>query len=330
VPEVSLAELRAHVAAVRGPQFRLPARFAAASLDDYRPDPAYPGQAAALMQVRAMLASEPPRRRLFRRAPDLTPRGLYLDGPPGVGKTHLMAAAFNAAPEPKLFVTFDELSAAAGTLGMSGLSRLLASQRLVCIDEIDLRDPANIMLLVSLLRAMLSGSPRIIATANADPLGSSAKGMTGDDFRREVGEIASAFTIQRFDGVDRRLALAQVRRGRLVGEPRTLRVAWDQLLQFLTDIHPMYDAAWLDLVDIIEVDRVGALDDSDQALRFVRFIDRVYDRDVALVAEGPIPAPDAILRSLIGDRRFVLHVARCRSRLVELLGVSVAEERAAD
>src|SRR5690606_20848754 len=116
-----------------------------------------------------LLAEPPARRRLWRRAPEPGPRGLYLDGPPGVGKTHLMAAAFNAAPEPRLFVTFDELSAAAGTLGMAGLSSLLASQRLVCVDEIDLRDPANIMLLVSLLRAMLAGTPRIIATANADP-----------------------------------------------------------------------------------------------------------------------------------------------------------------
>lgn len=330
MPEVSLAELRAHVAAVRGPQFRLPARFAAASLDDYRPDPAYPGQAEALTRVRAMLDPEPPRRRLFRRAPDSTPRGLYLDGPPGVGKTHLMAAAFNSAPDPRLFVTFDELSAAAGTLGMSGLSRLLANQRLVCIDEIDLRDPANIMLLVSLLRAMLAGSPRIIATANADPLGSSNSALTGDDFRREVGEIASAFTILRVDGVDRRLTLGNRQRGRRGGEPRCLRVTWELLLQFLIATHPMYDAAWLDQVDTIEVDRVDVLDDVDHALRFVRFIDRVYDRDVALVAQGPIPAPDAILRPLIGDRRFVLHVARCRSRLIELLGVNALEERAAD
>ncbi|MDI3341735.1 MAG: AFG1/ZapE family ATPase, partial [Sphaerobacter sp.] len=269
----------------------------------------------------------------WRRAPDAVPRGLYLDGPPGVGKTHLMAAAFNAAPEPRLFVTFDELSAAAGTLGMERLSGLLASQRLVCIDEIDLRDPASIMLTVSLLRAMLAGSPRIIATANADPLGTSARALTADDFRRELGEIASAFAIVPMDGRDRRLARALAPRPTLPAAGRVLETTWEALLAFLRETHPMYDAAWLDCVDLIRVDRLAPLADADQALRFVRFIDRVYDRDVRLTAAGPTLAPEQVLQPLLDDGRFVLHVARCRSRLIELLGIAVAdptEARAAD
>lgn len=332
--DLTLEMVRATVAATRGPQFMLPARFAPASLEAYRPDPAYPSQAAALAQVRELLQAPEPRRRLFRRAePPAGPRALYFDGPPGVGKTHLMAATFNAAPEPKLFVTFDELSAAAGTLGMPGLSGLLAQQRLVCIDEIDLRDPGNIMLLVSLLRAMLAGRPRIIATANADPIGTSSATITVDDFRRELGEIADAFTVVRFEGSDRRLTLEQQRRlpTRLGPQARTLETTWDALLAFLIETHPMYDAAWLQQVERIVLDRIDPLADADQALRFVRFIDRVYDRDVLLSVAAVPPSPEAVLAPLEDDRRFVLHLSRCRSRLIELLGTAaIADVQAAD
>jgi predicted ATPase len=61
--------------------------------------------------------------------------------------------------------------------------------------------------------------------------------------------------------------------------------------------------------------------DKDRALRFVRFVDRVYDRDVRLTCEYP-PAPAALVAPLVGDPRYVWHVARGRSRLRSLLGVS--------
>jgi predicted ATPase len=96
---------------------------------------------------------------------------------------------------------------------------------------------------------------------------------------------------------------------------------------FLVETHPMYDAAWLQEVDAVAVDRLAPLPDSDRALRFVRFIDRVYDRDVALAVGRRNLASDELLAPLVGDRRFVLHVARCRWRLVELLGPEGDAER---
>ena len=324
---VDVQRLRQRVQFTRGPQFLLPARFAAASFAGYIPDPAYPSQAEALSRVRdAAAAPERQPQRWRRRTPSAGRRGIYLNGPPGIGKTHLLAAAFNTAAEPKLFATFDEFAAAAGTFGMRRLSGLLAEQSLVCIDEIDLRDPGNIMLLVSLLRAMLAGRPRILATANADPTSTSSTWITVDDFRRELGEIAGALEVMAVQGVDHREVLATSTRWH---GARTWTATWDELLAFLRETHPMYDATWLLDVDTVVLDRLEPLADSDRALRFVRFIDRVYDRDVALSVCRRDLTPDELLAPLVGDRRFVLHVARCRSRLDELLATGEPKLRSA-
>jgi cell division protein ZapE len=253
----------------------------------------------------------------------LTHRGVYLDGPPGIGKTHLLAAAYRAAAEPKLFATFDEFSAAAGTLRMGRLRQLLASQRLVCVDEIDLRDPGNIMLLTSLVRAMLEGRPRILATANADPTVMDAGHGYAGAFQRELGEIANAFEIVRVDGIDWRTSGAAAAHAlpRNADAERVVMFRAEQLRSFLDATHPMYDAAWLDEVDRIVLDRFEPMRDTDEALRFVRFVDRVYDREVALTLEELDDSLDEILAVVRDDARFRLHYDRCRSRLSELLAV---------
>ena len=323
---VSIERLNERVRATRGPQFRLPKRFAGASFANFVIDPAFPGQQMALSQIQQLIeAPEPNTSRLpwRRTARTLGHRGVYLDGPPGIGKTHLLAAAFHQANEPKLFATFDEFSAAAGTLGMGRLRQLLGEQRLVCIDEIDLRDPGNIMLLTSLVRAMLAGRPRILATANADPTVMDAGHSYAGAFQRELGEIATAFEIVRVDGVDWRSNGASAGRHLTSrgNDERGVFFRSDQLRCFLAATHPMYDAAWLDEVDRVQLDRLEPMGDADEALRFVRFIDRVYDRDVTLGVNHLNVSIDDMLGSLRDDARFRLHFVRCRSRLSELIAI---------
>jgi predicted ATPase len=83
----------------------------------------------------------------------------------------------------------------------------------------------------------------------------------------------------------------------------------------------MYDAAWLDEVDRIVLDRLEPMGDTDYALRFVRFIDRVYDRDVVLAVEQTSGSIEEALAVVRDDRRFQLHYECCRSRLSELTAV---------
>ena len=81
-----------------------PPRFRSATFAAYRPDPRY---RLAKERLRSWVRDRP--RGLLRpRMPG--PQGIYLDGGFGVGKTHLLVAAYLEAPGPKAFLTFEELN----------------------------------------------------------------------------------------------------------------------------------------------------------------------------------------------------------------------------
>jgi cell division protein ZapE len=318
--EIGLEELRAIAFAAHEPLFMLPARFAKASFDSY--DITNPSQAGALATIRTLLdTSAAPRRRWRREAATTAARGLYLVGPPGIGKTHLLAAAYRAAPAPRLFATFDEFLAASGALTMAGLTDRLVQNGIICIDEIDLDDPAGIMLLNSLLRRLLDAGAAIIATANARPSAMSGAHYFEAVFARELGEIASSFQIVELQGEDyrQRSAAGEAWANDLATPARVARLHWEELQSLLADTHPMRDAAWLLELDAIELDRLEQLPGNDRTMRFVRFIDRVYDRAVALSVRDT-PPPGEVLAAFRNQPRFALHYVRCRSRLIELLG----------
>lgn len=320
---VSIDQIRDVVRRTHEPQFMLPARFNHVSFESFQLGPENIAQRETIDQLRAILAESGRSLRFWqKRAPEI-PRGVYMMGPPGIGKTHLLAATFHSASEPKLFATFDEFLAAVGTMGMEALAGFLTRHRVVCIDEIDLDDPANIMMLNSMLRIMLTADLYVIATANARPGGMAGGRYYQNPFTRELGEIAGSFSIVELDGQDWR-ETGQVTNRHRPRPDRVVRFHWDELMTFLRETHPMYDARWLLEVDGIELDRIQPLTDRDQAIRFVRLIDRVYDRDIQLMATGEVPPVDTILTPIQDEARFRLHFIRCRSRLTELLGVAVS------
>src|SRR4051812_12816645 len=96
-----------------------PPRFDAVRFESYLPDPQQPSQAAARQALGDFAArlQPPPRRRFRRPSADATRPGVYLDGGYGVGKTHLLASLWHAAPGPKAYGTFVEMTHLVGALG---------------------------------------------------------------------------------------------------------------------------------------------------------------------------------------------------------------------
>src|SRR5664279_3234953 len=184
-----------------------PPRFAEVSFDSYRPDPGQPTQSAAVERLRAFadeLAAPPVKRRWLRRSEPAGTGGVYLDGGYGVGKTHLLAALWHAAPGPKLFATFVELTHLVGALGFHESVAVLGSYALVCVDEFELDDPGDTVLVSTLLRNLRESGVRLAATSNTLPGRLGEGRFATDDFLREIQGLAASFDSIRIDGDDYR------------------------------------------------------------------------------------------------------------------------------
>src|SRR4051794_19791168 len=166
VPDLDVDELVARLVP--------PRRFAGVRFETYVPSPEHPSQAAALVAMERFAADliereRPTGRRFAWRRRDVEqdgPPARYLDGGYGVGKTHLLAALWHAAPGPKAYLTFAELTALIGFVGMDTAVGALGTQRLLCIDEFELDDVANTLMTVTLLRSIIP-AVRVVTTSNA-------------------------------------------------------------------------------------------------------------------------------------------------------------------
>jgi cell division protein ZapE len=267
-----------------------PHHFAHASFDSYQPDPDFRSQADALTVVRAFADSVTrPQRSSSRGAT----RGLYLDGGFGVGKTHLLAALAHSVPGAA-FATFVEYTALVGALGFQAARRELQTFRLVCIDEFELDDPGDTLIMARLMRELADAGVSLAATSNTPPGALGQGRFAAADFQREIQALASAFQVVTIDGPDYRhretiefpapQELAEVRR-QCEGD----RAACEDFLELVSDlahVHPSRYGAYLDGIETLGLTGVVPLADQNQALRWVSLVDRMYDRDVHLLASG--------------------------------------------
>lgn len=273
-----------------------PRQFAAASLDNYRPDRDYPSQGAAVAAIRTFLAGfGASGGGLFSRrkaAPTLP--GIYLDGGFGVGKTHLLAALWHSAPGRKYFGTFIEYTALVGALGYADTVALLKGASLLCIDEFELDDPGDTRLMARLLGELVESGSRIAATSNTPPNALGEGRFAAQDFLREIDSLASRFTTLRIDGLDyrRRDVDAHARISPDVADEiaqadgvATLD-SFDELLNHLAQVHPSRYVRIVDGISAVGLTGVKPFTHQTDALRFVAFVDRLYDAQVHVIADG--------------------------------------------
>ncbi|PSQ70003.1 MAG: cell division protein ZapE [Bacteroidetes bacterium QH_2_67_10] len=240
-----------------------PPRFAEAHLTAYRADSA--SQREALRQARAFAVrvartpswTERLRGWLPGSSGPQTPRGLYLVGPAGTGKTHLMAAVFHQlAPQtPCAFLhsgTFfrtaarpERLAEALAERGPDG-----PAVRALLLDEVELDDAANEARLAHFLRALLvrgddrrrrNGTPRRGAVFVGPP---------------EAARTALRDAYEAANEPKRWLAFAELRRA-------ATETAHARLIDELLTTERLYVAG-------------VRLNGTDDALRLLRLVDDLY------------------------------------------------------
>ena len=152
-----------------------PVRFADATFDTY--------QATTPSQVQALDAAQAFAERLLRTRTSLTARirrviggsapssqGLYFVGPVGTGKTHLLAAMYHTL-HPDVPCAFLHSSALFRTTAPPErfADDLAATHDVLCLDEVEIDDPANEVRLVRTMHALEEHGVKLLATSNVKP-----------------------------------------------------------------------------------------------------------------------------------------------------------------
>ena len=303
-----------------------PARFAGATFASYKPET--PQQAAAAAAAQAF--TERIRRkhtrswlgRLFGQD-DGVRDGLYLVGPVGTGKTHLLTAIYKALSGPAegeagsggtvpcAFTHSSDLFRATET-PTAYAHRIARQARVLLIDEVELDDPAGEVRLIGVLKALREDGVTVAATSNAEPgnFVSARFGrdrlerfineefqeryhvvfVEGEDYRKRLDKRGTAW-IGPADAA-RRAMRAHYDRKREQNPRATRWVDFPDLLRLTRDLERTRLAAQLAATDALYIDGVQ-VDDTDDALRLLRIVDDLYTAEpqpaLFLTAEQPPP-----------------------------------------
>ena len=283
----------------------LPPRFKSATFASYVPDTT--SQEAACRAVQAFVDAAPwddswMRRLWHRQTSAPQQRGIYLVGPVGTGKTHLMAAAYRALHPgtPCGFVhsrTLFQQTAPPRAVAHSIADRCT----LLCLDEVEIDDPANEARLVHTLQALDDAGVYLLASSNVRPEAFAKTNVGPTRFEHFLrNAFGQRYALQPVEGPDYRRngSTRDAPTGTIwVGPPSETRKrlsaacdAHDKVLclsfgalreRSRTTAHDaLVDA--LTQPDSLAVEDV-ALASTDDALRLLRIIDALYTHDAAPV-----------------------------------------------
>ncbi|GAA2524701.1 cell division protein ZapE [Microbacterium mitrae] len=280
-----------------------PPQFDGATFDTYRVDPAFPSQQEAKDLLTTFAVGSGPIKRggLFSRKPkepEMKP-GVYLDGGFGVGKTHLLASIYHSMPaRRKFFGSFIEYTAIVGALGYKNTVEHFSGAGLLCIDEFELDDPGDTMVMTRMLGELVRSGTKLAATSNTPPNALGEGRFAAQDFLREIHAMSDSFQTIRIDGTDYRqraldghaIALGEADYDTQVAEfaqaGGASDDAFDDLIRHLALVHPSRYIRLIDGLSAVGLRGVHTLTDQSEALRFVAFVDRVYDAQIPMRATG--------------------------------------------
>ena len=272
-----------------------PERFAGASFAAYRPQS--DAQRTALTATRRFadrLRRHHGRPRLLRwlQGDSKLGAGLYLVGPVGTGKTHLLASLYHALHPtvPCAFVHSSALFRA--TEPPEAYARALAERfRVLLLDEVELDDPASEVRLIGVLKKLRRLNVTVAATSNADPAQFVSAAYGRDRLERFLSEeFRRQYRVVFVGGDDFRQR--QEKPGRAwIGPPDTTRQAmrkafeaaqgstrwltFAELIRLTTEQERMSLARELGRLDALFLESIR-ITDADDALRLLRLVDDLY------------------------------------------------------
>jgi cell division protein ZapE len=155
------------------------------------------------------------------------------------------------------------------------------------------------MLMSRLLSELGAKGVRFAATSNTPPNALGQGRFAAKDFAREISAMSDRFLIVSVDGEDYRhrpvdghtQALPESEYSSIVEQlvSKGLNVAvddFDQLLLHLAKVHPSKFLKLIDGVDAVVLTGAHVMTDQTAALRFVSFVDRLYESQVRLASTG--------------------------------------------
>jgi cell division protein ZapE len=311
------------------PDFIPPPRFGETHFSDYKPQ--HPSQQLALEKTQAFIkAAQTPSSKWFWQKKEAG-KGLYLDGGFGVGKTHLLASAFDAFECSKVYLSFAELVYVIGVLGRAKALEQLGQYKLYCIDEFELDDPGNTLIVKTFLSHVFTHGGYVITTSNTPPAAQGQGRFNANDFKREIQSIAERFEVLSIEGPDYR---KRDNSSRLLSQEelehdllnhsidRKVISNWDDFFIFLQKHHPIHYTSFLKQMDALYIEHAKVIPNQNDALRFVHFMDKLYDLNIALRTSGDIALEDLFDVSY-RHGAFAKKHYRSLSRISELLDQAI-------
>ncbi len=310
------------------PEFKPPPRFGETSFDAYKPQD--PTQEIALSKSKNFIKSkaEVIAGRFPWQPKTILGKGLYLDGGFGVGKTHLLASAYTAYPsKEKIYLSFSELVHAIGVLGKEKAKTQFGNKRLYCIDEFELDDPGNTLIVKTFLNHVFEQGGFVLTTSNTAPAAQGQGRFNANDFKREIQNIAERFDIMRLEGPDFRKRDKTVnlyseteldKLERLETAETKVDASWQELFEVLQQNHPIRYGSIIKQMDALYLHNAEAIANQNDAIRFVHFIDKLYDLKVGFRLSGDIDLQDLFDESYRNNAYAKKHF-RCLSRISELI-----------
>jgi len=278
-----------------------PREFEKARFENYVPDDAHPSQREALEAAKAFVGSKRAGKLFGKKTEPKS--GVYFDGGFGVGKTHLLASAYHAFSGRKAFGSFMQFTSLVGALGFANTLEKLTDYDFLAIDEFELDDPGDTMIMSRLLNELGAKGVRFAATSNTPPNALGDGRFAAADFVREIRGIGGHFQMLRVDGDDYRHRAIGAHSdvlgdddlaSWLLSRPNSATSATDDFNEFLThlaSLHPSKYGRMLRDVESLALSNVTQIQDQSAAIRFVSFVDRAYEAQIAIRNSG-VPLTD--------------------------------------